>query len=294
MRFYSPRTAGDVLKAASECRAGGIGCLVLGGGSNLLVDDEGPDAAVLSSRGFDRLEVDGERIRAGAGVSLGMIVRRAAALGLSGIEGLAGIPGSAGGAVAMNAGGAGGSMCDVVESVEFIDSDLRARSAPAAEMQFGYRSVRRDAFFVTHATLRLARSTPAAVRAATRSTVERKRSTQPVGAKSAGCMFRNPGRISAGFLIDKAGLKGFSVGDAEVSPVHANFIVNRGCATSADILALAHFVRSTVKSVFGIELDMEVKIWSRSAEGRYAEFKALERRNGSPALPEAVSPEARR
>ncbi len=265
-RFFAPRTTGDVLEAAAECAMAGERCLVLGGGSNLLVDDDGPGSAVISSRGMNLLVADGTRLHAAAGVRLGTLVRRAAALGLSGLEPLAGIPGTLGGAVAMNAGGTDGDIGRVVERVEFIDRELNIVSATGDEMKFGYRSSRKDVFFITRATLNLAPSTPAAVKSAVRSFLGRKRKSQPVGMKSAGCMFRNPGRISAGFLIDKAGLKGFSVGDAAVSEMHANFIVNRDSASAADVMKLADFVSDTVKSIFGVTLELEVKIWSGTSE----------------------------
>jgi UDP-N-acetylmuramate dehydrogenase len=263
-RFYVPRTAGDVIQILSRLRDEDMGFHVLGGGSNILVDDEGPPYPVLSTRRFEGLRRKENTVFVGVGVRLGTLLRRTAAWGLSGLEHLSGIPGTVGGALAMNAGGRDRAIGDVVDRVEFVDTDLCLKTVPGSEMGFDYRRIRPDTAVLTGATFRLVESNPKAVRAAARDAAVRKRATQPLGVRSAGCMFKNPGRIAAGMLIDRAGLKGFAVGGAVVSDLHANFIINRGEATARDIFRLCRFVQETVKIIYGIELEQEVTVWQRS------------------------------
>jgi len=263
-RFYVPRTAGDVIQILSHLRDEDMGFHVLGGGSNILVHDDGPPYPVLSSRRFDWLRREENTVFVGAGVRLGTLLRHSAAWGLSGLEHLAGIPGTVGGALAMNAGVRNSAIGEVVDRVEFVGTDLCLKTVPSSEMGFDYRRMRPDTAFLTGATFRLVASNPNAVRAAAREAAVRKRATQPLGVRSAGCMFKNPGRISAGMLIDRAGLKGFAVGGAAVSELHANFIINRGEATARDIGRLCRFVKETVKNIYGIDLEQEVKVWQRS------------------------------
>jgi UDP-N-acetylmuramate dehydrogenase len=252
---------GDVIQLVSVHRRRGEPCRVLGGGSNLLVDDRGPGASVISTDAFSWVRVQGEHVFAGAGVRLGELVTRSVRLGLSGLEPLAGIPGTLGGALCMNAGGPAGTVADVVERVDYVDRSGAFRHMPGAEMDWGYRRIRSDVLCITGAVLRLRSSTPDAVRRTWQVLRERKRRTQPLGVRSAGCFFRNPPYDSAGRLIDRAGLKGVEVGGAGVSEVHGNFLVNRGSASASDLFRLIEHVRGTVLSKFGVKLELEVKIW---------------------------------
>jgi UDP-N-acetylmuramate dehydrogenase len=193
-------------------------------------------------------------------------VHAASALGLAGLECLAGVPGHLGGGVAMNAGGRYGEIWQSVELVRVIEPDGRAVDLPRAECTPRYRDGGLGERIVSGAVLRLAPATPAEVRERTREYLMEKRRVQPVTEWSAGCVFKNPdparsGGCSAGKLVELAGLKGRTVGDAIVSPLHGNFILNRGAATAADVLALIEIVRAEVAARRGVTLETEVRIW---------------------------------
>lgn len=236
---------------------------VLGSGSNLLVGDGGIAGIVLRLGGeFARIDAalddDGRRVRIRAGASAGMpsVVAQGATLGALGIDALAGIPGSVGGSLRMNA----GTDRELGEFVHDVWVQTPTKPQPhAVTPQYFYRhtTLARDAV-VTHATLRFERGEPAAVRELTQSRLVRRKSSQPLQYPSAGSCFRNPPGDKAGRLIEAAGCKGARIGAAEVSDVHANFIVNRGEATAADTAALLAQVRRAVAERFGIELELEV------------------------------------
>ena len=236
---------------------------VLGGGSNVLVRDDGFDGIVvrLDGSGFRDVRFDGERVTAGAGVDLMPLVRECSARGLSGLECLAGIPGTVGGAVRMNAGGATGTFGDVVEHIELVGRDGKRMTWSAKRASFGYRMSAVDDQIVLSATLGLRSCDPADSRRCHDEAFARKREAQPFADQSAGCVFKNPGGASAGALIDEAGLKGLSVGKASVSTRHANFIVARRGASAADVLNLVDMIRNRVRDVHGTELEVEIDIW---------------------------------
>jgi len=233
---------------------------VLGAGSNLLVADDGvAERVVRLGRGFD----DGRTFGSDADVWLGAatplpgLVRRAKEAGLSGLEGLLGIPAALGGAIAMNAGTRYGEIADVLVEVEaFVEGEVVR--LPADALRFGYRTAHLpEGAVLLRARLRLTPSTPERVAAAL-APVDAARAGQPK-AKSAGCAFTNPPGDSAGRLIDAAGLKGVRVGDAMVSPDHANFIVNLGHATAADVDALLAEIQRRVE----VPLEVEWRRWGR-------------------------------
>ena len=235
---------------------------VLGGGSNLLVADEGVPGVVISTRRMaDRhARVEGGRVFARAGTPLARLVNWAVGKGLAGLECLVGIPGTVGGAVWMNAGGRDGNIGPMVRKVTCVNEEGRLISLDAASLSWGYR---RSGLTlpVVAVELELKADAPSAVAARTTETLERKLRGQPMDVASAGCFFRNPPGDNAGRLIEAAGLKGCRIGGAEVSSRHANFLVNTGAAAAADVLALAEHVRGTVRSRFGIVLENEVCIW---------------------------------
>ncbi|GAC1301248.1 MAG: UDP-N-acetylmuramate dehydrogenase [Vulcanimicrobiaceae bacterium] len=234
---------------------------VLGSGSNLLVGDGGIRGIVLRLGGaFARIEseVAGESValRAGASAGMPLVVAQGASLGAVGIDALAGIPGSVGGSLRMNA----GTDRELGEFVRDVWVQTPAKpEAHAVTPQYFYRhtTLARDAV-VTHATLRFERGDPATVRELTQARLVRRKRSQPVQFPNAGSCFRNPPGDKAGRLIEAAGCKGTRVGAAEVSEVHANFVVNRGEATAADTAALLARVRRTVAERFGVELELEV------------------------------------
>ena len=241
----------------------------VGLGSNLLVRDGGVRGVVVAMTEIGRLvERIGEtRVKAGAGVPCTRLAKQCVAWQLGPAAFFAGIPGTVGGALAMNAGAFGGETWDRVESVETIDRAGTVRRRGAEDFAVGYRSVRGapGEWFVS-GTWALGVDTETD-RAAIRSMVERRAVTQPIGPPSAGSVFRNPPRGHAGDLIERAGLKGFSIGGAAVSDKHANFIVNLGGASAADIEALIEHVRDAVRERFGVELEPEVRIIGQRQEG---------------------------
>ncbi len=268
-RYYAePANEADLSALLRETHRRGLPVLMFGRGSNLLVPDEGVDALVLrlAGREWQRFEArpDG-RVEAGAGLRLKELCGLAAARGLRGFEFLEGIPGTLGGALRMNAGAMGGWMFDVVEVVRLALRDGTVRTLRRHELHVAYRDCRElgDAVALG-AVLRpvSAGVPPSEIQAQIVSFQLRRQATQP-REPSAGCAFKNPPNDSAGRLIDALGLKGERVGDAEVSPVHANFIVNRGRATAADVIALMRRVRERVRAAHGVELEPEVLLYGR-------------------------------
>ncbi len=256
--FASVTTQEEMSDALGHGREQGLKILVLGRGSNLLFDDRGFDGLVILNK-IDFIEWNGSLCRVGAGNNFSLLGSRTARDGWAGLEFSSGIPGSVGGAVVMNAGANGQETCEVLHSVESLtlDGELRVRSRK--ELSYSYRTspFQSNSEAVVAATFSLTKSESARGRQI--NIIAARKETQPLWEKSAGCMFRNPEGSSAGKLIQEAGLKGLAVGDAVVSDLHANFIINRGSATSAQILELIEKVQQRVKSATGFELEREVK-----------------------------------
>ena len=237
---------------------------LMGKGTNLLVADEGLDAVVVrlgeAISGAELLP--GDRVRAGAGISLAKLAVFAAEAGLSGLEFAHGIPGSLGGAVFMNAGAYGGEMKDVLESAEIALPDGTLREVPAEELELSYRhsALEGSGALVTAATVKLTPAEPEAIRARMRELMEKRRASQPLDMPSAGSTFKRPAVGYAAALIDQAGLKGFAVGGAQVSEKHAGFVINRGGATFDDVVQLMEHIQKTVFEKSGVRLEPEVRI----------------------------------
>lgn len=241
----------------------GLPVMVIGRGSNLLVRDGGIRGMVIKmSGGFDEVKAEGSRLTAGAGVQLVTLARKAAALELTGLEFASGIPGSLGGALVMNAGAYDGEMKDVVEWVDVMDSGGRVKQLTAGEMGFSYRhsGLQETGDVALRAGLVLKPGEPQAIEARMKELAERRQTKQPLTLPSAGSVFRRPPGHYAGPLIEESGLKGTRVGGAEVSTLHANFIVNAGGATAADVLGLIEHVRQTVHARSGVWLEPEVRV----------------------------------
>lgn len=249
------------------CAAQRLPLLVLGNGFNTLVRDGGIDGAVLrlqSLRGLRR-EGGGDLV-AEAGVSHASLTRHCVEAGLAGLEFAAGIPGTVGGWVAMNAGVPDRELKDVVRAVELMDAEGASRCLPAAALRFEYRrAALPEGAVVVAAAFRVRESTREAVQGEVDRHLGRRARTQPLDVPSCGSVFKNPPGDFAGRLIEAAGLKGKRVGGAEISEVHANFIVNRGGATARDVLALIDAAREGVRERTGIELEPEVRIVGREA-----------------------------
>lgn len=242
---------------------------IIGEGSNLLAQDGHLDMALIrmaTPPGPERVEKQGDKliVRCGAAQRLPGLLGWAQMAGLTGMEGLTGIPGSVGGAVAMNAGSYGVSIGDVCTRVRLWSPMQGLQWVDAADCNFEYRHFSCDAYtgkaIVWEAEFALAESDTKTVRAAMKSVYDKKKATQPVTARSAGCVFKNPPDTSAGLLMDKAGLKGKRIGNMAFSDIHANFMVNLGGGTSTEALELLTLARDTVLERDGITLETEVII----------------------------------
>ncbi|QYY35775.1 UDP-N-acetylmuramate dehydrogenase [Ruficoccus sp. ZRK36] len=262
-RFYAePADEADMAYLLREAREVGLPVLPLGRGSNLLVPDEGFDGLALGFKqaAWQRLELDGEeRILAGAGVRLKQLCSFAAKHGLGGFEFLEGIPGTVGGSLRMNAGAMGGWIFDVVEEVIFVDAAGTVQVWPRERFHFGYRKCCEIADGLALGAVFSSQKTEpdTAIRARMDSYASTRKESQP-REPSAGCIFKNPEGGHAGKIIDELGLKGLREGAAEVSSVHANFIINTGGATSADVVGLIRRIRETARRERGVELEPEV------------------------------------
>ena len=268
--FFAPADADDLaafLAALPDDRP----VTWIGLGSNVLVRDGGIRGAVISTTGMmDRLELlPGNALRAGCGAACARVARFSARSGLSGAEFMAGIPGSVGGALAMNAGAFGSETWDIVEKVELVDRAGARTERTRAGFDTGYRRVdlARDEWFLG-AVFRLAPDTGGTAQTRIRELLAQRAATQPTGRFSCGSVFKNPPGDFAGRLVEQCGLKGFAVGAAEVSQKHANFIINRGGASAADIEAVIMHVQATVARETGVMLEPEVKIIGRGREAQ--------------------------
>jgi len=263
--FLRPRTEDELQDVLRRAEDAGLAVRAIGRGSNLLVKDEGVKGAVvqLDPEAFGKISIEEDLLRAGAAASLQDVVRTAAEAGLSGVECLVGIPGSGGGGVRMNAGGAVGDLGPTVERVKVIDVHGNAFWRERDDLAFGYRSSNISARFILEAELRLVPDDKKAILDRTKTIWIAKRNSQPLNRASAGCVFRNPRGMSAGLLIDQAGLKGTTVGGAMISRKHANYIVvkDKTHVTAADVLGLIELIQKTVKERADVYLEPEIQIW---------------------------------
>lgn len=257
-----PKSEAELLAAVAAARGLGMEPILVGNGSNLLVDDAGLDAFVIKTApGLSWWRTEGTHIRAGSGLLLSALANEAARHALTGLEFAQGIPGSVGGAVCMNAGAYGGEICQVIRAVRVLEPDGRVREVPAAECGFGYRHSAFSAGkrIVLSAELELERGDALAIRTVMSDLAARRREKQPLELPSAGSTFKRPAGHYAAALIDQCGLKGMAIGGAQVSPKHAGFVVNTGMATCKDILDLMGVVQDCVYRVTGVKLEPEVK-----------------------------------
>jgi UDP-N-acetylmuramate dehydrogenase len=250
----------DVLKVCSE---DGIRPEIIGNGSNLLVLDGGIRGMVVKiSNNFNSIQVDEEYIYAHAGCLLSTIAKKAMDNSLTGIEFAGGIPGTLGGAVFMNAGAYGGEMADVVYMVDCLDYDGNTLKLTNSDMKFGYRySLIQDGdLIITSVCLKLKKGDFDEIKHRMDELAMKRKEKQPLFLPSAGSTFKRPDGFFAGKLIEDAGMKGYRVGNAQVSEIHAGFIVNMGNSTAKDVLALIKKVQEAVKSKFDVQLVPEIKI----------------------------------
>jgi len=261
--FVIPRSPEQVSCAVRACRELGVPLLALGNGSNLLVRDGGVRGAVLHvGPGLARCGVEGNRLVAEAGLLLPAAARAAQQSGLDGLAFAEGIPGSMGGAACMNAGAYGGEMAQIVQSVDIVDERGCTCTLPAADLAYRYRhsALLDRGWIVTRVVCALTPGDPQEIAERMRGLAEQRRAKQPLRQPSAGSAFKRPPGRFAARLIDEAGLKGERVGGAQVSPLHAGFIVNTGGATAADLLALIQRVQDKVYACSGVLLEPEVRV----------------------------------
>jgi UDP-N-acetylmuramate dehydrogenase len=264
-----PESVDQLREAVLRCAENEIPIYVLGLGANLLIRDEGIDGAVfrLDADAFSQVTVEGDLVTAGSGVDLQKLIVQTVRAGLAGIETLAGIPGTIGGAIRMNAGGKFGDLGAVVDAVQTMDLSGTVEDHARESIVFGYRTSDITDPFILGATLRLEQEDPDEIAKRCKEVWMYKRNSQPLNTRNSGCIFKNPGgtSLSAGALIDQAGLKGMKVGHAEVSDKHANFIIAQPDCPSDDVLRLIKLVQERVEAKHGVALEPEVKIWPVNA-----------------------------
>ena len=266
--FIETKSSGEIVEALRIAHASGVRVTLLGGGSNVLIGDRGIRGLVIRPRGGVIEQVDAARVRADAATTINGLVRWTIQRGIAGIEAWAGTPGTVGGAIFGNAHFGGRLIGELIESVRLAGLDGVTRDLSRDEMEFGYDRSRlqKTGEVLLSAVFRVSTGDPASLRDVARQSLAYRKKTQPLDTPSAGCIFQNPERAdvpadipaSAGALVDRAGLKGASRGDARVSPTHGNFIVNEGHATAAEIRSLIDLCRTRVSERFGVALQEEI------------------------------------
>lgn len=257
--FYEVHSQEELRNALLYCTKEKLPYLILGKGSNCLINDQGFEGLVILNK-IDNYNIDPHgHVTVGAGYSFSLLGTYSARLEWSGLEFASGIPGSIGGAIFMNAGANGKETCEVVESIDFMYPDGTTRTFTKEEANFSYR----HSIFQTipgsiiGATFQLKHDPQARTRQL--EIIEYRKKTQPLKSKSAGCIFRNPQGCFAGAIIEQLGLKGTSIGGAQVSPVHANFIVNTGNSTAQDVVSLINLIKNEAQNKANIALNAEIR-----------------------------------
>jgi UDP-N-acetylmuramate dehydrogenase len=262
--LFEPETEAQAQAFVRACAREALPYRVLGGGSNLVVFGD-VDTPVLRLALPRVLHQEGSLLTAPASFGHIRMSQEAGRLGLAGMEYAAGIPGSTGGALRMNAGAYGTELVDILDTYRFLTPEGRLIEKRPDPGEFTYRnSFLADGHVALAFTVRLAPGDAVAIQARVAENMGRRGTSQPLSKRNAGCIFKNPPGLSAGRLIDQAGLKGLRVGDAEVSPEHANFLVNHGHATPEDFAELMDAVREKVRMFHGVELEPEVEVWGRA------------------------------
>ncbi len=262
--YLVPEQAEEVKKAIAFANERELPFLTIGRGSNVLFQDEGYDGVVIEvGRGMEHIELmDDGKIRAAAGTGIGALAAAAARESLSGLEFASGIPGTLGGAVTMNAGAYGGEIRDCLVSATVLDADGAMQELEKDELELGYRTsvIQKKGYIVLEALFQMKEGDRRAIQQRMREMNESRRQKQPLEYPSAGSTFKRPEGHFAGKLIEDAGLRGYRVGDAQVSEKHCGFVINRGNATAAQVRELIAHVQEKVFQMAGIKLEPEVKI----------------------------------
>lgn len=256
--FTVVKTIFELQETLLYCHENDLSFHLLGKGSNSLFDDRGFDGLVIQNK-IQFCEIEGNLVRVGAGFSFSHLGVKTARQGLSGLEFASGIPASVGGAIFMNAGANGFETGDTLKEVTFVHSSGKVETFQRDALTFSYRSSSFQNMRGAIASAEFILEPKDEARKKQLEIVDYRKKTQPLTEMTCGCVFRNPEGESAGALIEKCGLKNMQVGDAKVSPVHANFIVNQKTARAEDVLNLAKYVCKSVKEQLGIELEMELR-----------------------------------
>lgn len=266
--WVEPADIADLKRVLAFVKANRIPMFIIGNGSNVLASDSGFDGIVihLGASAFSRIALRGTDVHVGAGLGLSRLVRISCEKALAGLESLVGIPGTVGGAVYMNAGGYNNPMYrnigEVVSSVKVMDYNGAVKVIRKNDLKLGYRSSNLDKYILLEASLKLEKGDRESLLASCGKFMRIKREKQVLNKPNAGCFFKNPDnfQFTCGQMIDMLKLKGTSVGGAQISAKHANFIINRGGATCSDVLKLVAFIKDSVKKNYGIDLELEVKL----------------------------------
>ena len=261
--FIEPQTSEQLSQVVTRCRENEIPMYALGAGANLLIGDAGVKGAVihLSGEEFTKVTFTETGVIAGAGAEMGKLVLRCVREGRSGLEGLTGIPGTVGGCVQMNAGGSFGDIGSAVDTVTVMDEEANIYQRFRADLAFAYRSTNISSKFILNAQFGLNEDDPHRILKEVKQIWIYKKNSQPLSARNAGCIFKNPRGMSAGALIEKAGLKGKRIGGAYVSEKHANFILADKGTTAFDVLKLIDMIRDAVARDFNVNLEKEIEVW---------------------------------
>ena len=257
-----PRTSQEIAEVTALCRREGEPWYVIGNGSNLLVSEKGLRGVVIRLlHNFNKIEARDEEVHAQAGAVNAAVARKALDAGLTGFEFAAGIPGTTGGAVVMNAGAYGGEMKDILKEVTVLDEDGRVCTLAAEELELGYRTsiMARKGYIVLDICMKLEKGDPESIRARMEELREKRITRQPLEYPSAGSTFKRPEGYFAGKLIMDAGLRGFTVGGAQISEKHCGFVINKGGATAEDVVNLMEETKKIVMEKFGVVLEPEIK-----------------------------------
>ena len=263
-----PKSKQDLIKVIEIINENKIQLTILGSGSNVLVSDNGIRGAVISLKNsLKKIEVDDNILYAECGTMLGKIVKHAVKNNLIGLENLNGVPGTLGGALIMNAGAWGGEISENLIHVEVINSKSEIQKIQKKDLNFSYRqsSFNKDDILLS-AKFNLKKADKDIINENFIEAQSGRKKSQPLNKRSAGSLFKNPKNNSAGKLLDEAGLKGFSIGDAKISEKHANFFINEGNATSKDMLMLIKKAHKEVKDKFNVNLSLEVKLMGFNEE----------------------------
>jgi UDP-N-acetylmuramate dehydrogenase len=261
--FVEPRNTSELKKVLQFCKDEQKKVFIFGKGTNLLVNDNGVKGVVIHLGGVDfkKIERNGRYVSSGAGVNLPQLIRKTALWGLGGLEVLVGIPGTVGGAVMMNAGGKYGDISDTISSLTTMTFDGKITNLNRKDVEFAYRECNLSKQIVVNVEFTLKESKIEVVLEKMDEIYKEKKEKQPLSTFNAGSIFKNTQHYKVAELIEKANLKGQKVGGAVVSEKHANFIVNTGNATSADIIELIKIIKETIKKKYNVSLEQEIQIW---------------------------------